>query len=501
VSEVALELAGDDGPARLVGLPTADSVGGLIQDIAIPARLAPYRGLLAMLSADTVAVGLSVVLGPSLAEAFLGRGAAPDASHLVFLPVFLAVMSCYGLYRRGRRRLVGSSFPDISHLAHALIVAGIISLALTGPLDRELDIAGFDAWQVVVIGLFGFVAVTQMRAIARWILRVHSRTAASRVLIVGSGMVAGRVLNRLHSVSGVQIVGWVDDDLFPGQASGMTGIGRLGGLGDLPSVVDAWQIDHVVVAFSPAAGSTLAGILRDLSARARISVVPRLFDLLSVRSAVDDLRGLPVVDVAPPALGPADRFAKRALDLACSVTGLLLLLPILVPISVAIKMTSPGPVLFSQERHGRGRKAFRIHKFRTMRVDSDEHKDALVNDLEGPLFKSRRDPRVTSVGAFLRRTSLDELPQLLNVVKGEMSLVGPRPFVPGESLEINGWASRRFDVRPGMTGLWQVSGRSDLPFEELCRLDYSYVASWSLWWDLHILWQTPGSVLRGHGAY
>jgi lipopolysaccharide/colanic/teichoic acid biosynthesis glycosyltransferase len=134
-------------------------------------------------------------------------------------------------------------------------------------------------------------------------------------------------------------------------------------------------------------------------------------------------------------------------------------------------------------------------------VDSDRHKAALANDVDGPLFKARRDPRITRVGGFLRKTSLDELPQLINVLTGEMSLVGPRPFVPGESQEINGWASRRFDVRPGMTGLWQVSGRSDLPFEELCRLDYSYVASWSLWWDLHILWQTPASVLRGHGAY
>jgi lipopolysaccharide/colanic/teichoic acid biosynthesis glycosyltransferase len=138
-----------------------------------------------------------------------------------------------------------------------------------------------------------------------------------------------------------------------------------------------------------------------------------------------------------------------------------------------------------------------------MRVGADDEKLSLhsSNEVDGPLFKIREDPRVSPIGRFLRATSLDELPQLLNVIKGDMSLVGPRPFVIDEADLIDGWAARRFDVRPGMTGLWQVSGRNDLPFEELRRLDYAYVASWSLWWDLKIIWQTPGSVLRRRGAY
>ncbi len=142
-------------------------------------------------------------------------------------------------------------------------------------------------------------------------------------------------------------------------------------------------------------------------------------------------------------------------------------------------------------------------KFRSMEVGADQLKLDLRtrNDVDGPLFKLHKDHRVTRLGGFLRRTSLDELPQLINVLIGKMSLVGPRPFVPDESAEIDGWALRRFDVRPGMTGLWQTSGRSDLPFEELRQLDYAYVASWSLWWDLKILWHTPASMMHGHGAY
>jgi exopolysaccharide biosynthesis polyprenyl glycosylphosphotransferase len=259
----------------------------------------------------------------------------------------------------------------------------------------------------------------------------------------------------------------------------------------------------VVVAFSPVVESRMAGLLRSLAEDVQISIVPRMFDLLTVRSHVDDLAGLPVVDVAPASLGPADRFAKRALDIVASGLGLLVISPLLLIVAVSIKLTSPGPVLFKQERTGRRGKAFAICKFRSMRSGAEGERTALTNEnqVDGPLFKMREDPRITRVGRLLRKTSLDELPQLVNVFKGDMSLVGPRPFVVAESAEIEGWAAKRFDVRPGMTGLWQISGRNDLPFEELRRLDYSYVASWSLWWDLRILWHTPASVLSRHGAY
>jgi exopolysaccharide biosynthesis polyprenyl glycosylphosphotransferase len=258
-----------------------------------------------------------------------------------------------------------------------------------------------------------------------------------------------------------------------------------------------------VVAFSPVVESRMAGLLRSLADDVQISVVPRMFDLLTVRSHVDDLAGLPVVDVAPAALGPADRVAKRALDITVSAIGLVALSPVLIALSLIIKATSKGPVIFKQERTGRRGKTFRICKFRSMRNSAEAERSALANgnQVDGPLFKMHEDPRITRIGRFLRKTSLDELPQFINVLRGDMSLVGPRPFITSESAGIEGWAARRFDVRPGMTGLWQISGRNDLPFEELRRLDYSYVASWSLWWDLRILWHTPSSVLSSRGAY
>ena len=179
-----------------------------------------------------------------------------------------------------------------------------------------------------------------------------------------------------------------------------------------------------------------------------------------------------------------------------------LISPLLAVCAVMIKATSPGPVFFRQARTGRDEKTFFVFKFRTMYRDAEarRHEVDHLNEMDGPLFKVTNDPRVTRVGRFLRRTSLDEIPQLINVWKGDMSLVGPRPFTVDESAEIEGWARKRFEVRPGMTGLWQVSGRNELSHLELCRLDYLYVASWSFWWDLQILWQTPSTVFNGRGA-
>jgi len=172
-------------------------------------------------------------------------------------------------------------------------------------------------------------------------------------------------------------------------------------------------------------------------------------------------------------------------------------------IAIAIKSSSQGSVLFRQTRIGQNRKAFTIFKFRTMTIGAEAQRAMLSdrNQADGPLFKVKDDPRVNMIGRVLRRTSLDELPQLWNVVLGDMSLVGPRPLVAEESIQIDGWAARRFDVRPGLTGQWQVSGRNELAHNELCRLDYLYVASWSMKWDLRILWQTVGRVVTGYGAY
>jgi lipopolysaccharide/colanic/teichoic acid biosynthesis glycosyltransferase len=208
---------------------------------------------------------------------------------------------------------------------------------------------------------------------------------------------------------------------------------------------------------------------------------------------------------------PATSLARRALDVSVAGTALLLLVPVIVVSAIAVRLSSPGPVLFRQRRLGRQMQPFTVLKFRTMRADADSalHRD-YVRSLIGTqppenapdnLYKLVIDPRVTPVGRFLRSWSIDELPQLWNVLRGEMSLVGPRPFVVHESEQITGWASRRLETTPGITGLWQVLGRNDIPFEEMVKLDYVYVTNWSLWWDIKILVQTLPTVLKRQGAY
>ncbi len=419
---------------------------------------------------------------------------------LAYLPVYLMTMAGYGLYQRSQRRLAGSTFPDLPQLLHALIVATLVVVVAGRPLHELVGLPRPATRCVVLAGVLAFVAVPAARMGAR---RVARSARGSRVLVVGSGVVAGHVVGRIAAEPGMLVVGCVDDNETHAELSADAGAPLLGGLADVPALVELHDVDHVVVAFSPVNEASVAESLRALSGRVQVSVVPRMFDLLTVRSRVDDLAGLPVVDVAPPALGPASRAAKRTLDLVGAVLLVVVLSPLMLGVAVAVRLTSPGPVLFRQARTGRAGRSFRICKFRTMRQEAESERAGLAedNEVDGPLFKVRSDPRVTPVGSFLRRTSLDELPQLFNVLAGDMSLVGPRPFIELESAGIDGWAARRYDVRPGITGLWQISGRNDLPFSELRRLDYSYVASWSLWWDLRILWHTPASVLARRGAY
>ena len=231
--------------------------------------------------------------------------------------------------------------------------------------------------------------------------------------------------------------------------------------------------------------------------------MPRLYELITPRSTIQEVHGINLIDVAPPSRGYLQLFLKRAIDLVGSATLLVVLAPAMLVCAVAIRLTSPGPALFKQPRAGRHGQTFTLLKFRSMKCGADEDIAGLrgQSEVDGPLFKMKDDPRITRVGRFLRATSLDELPQLLNVLLGQMSLVGPRPFVVAEAQQIDGWAAKRFTVRPGMTGLWQVSGRSDLPFEDLRHLDYAYVSSWSLWWDLRILAKTPPTVFARRGAY
>ncbi len=222
------------------------------------------------------------------------------------------------------------------------------------------------------------------------------------------------------------------------------------------------------------------------------------------RIHIRPVAGLPLLHVEEPSFSGGRRIVKSLFDRIIALAALLVLAPLLVVIAAAVRLTSAGPALFCQTRVGRNGREFRIYKFRSMRITAEEELAALIAQNEagdGLLFKIRKDPRITRVGGWLRRLSLDELPQLLNVVKGEMSLVGPRPPLPAEVAQYASDVRRRLLVKPGLTGLWQVSGRSDLSWEESVRLDLHYVENWSLALDVMILWKTAWAVLRSRGAY
>jgi exopolysaccharide biosynthesis polyprenyl glycosylphosphotransferase len=375
-----------------------------------------------------------------------------------------------------------------------MAIGGFLTLG-AGVLIHRIDGASeIHAAQLASLALVGLVLVPVGRAGARR-FRVSNKVNRERVLIVGTGMMVERIRGYFVSDPNVELVGVVDDDPKPGSPI-------VGTVEDVPRLCKELDVDRILIGFSRTHPGDLVEQMRPLQGKVAISIVPRYFELLSWRSQVEDLCGLPMIDVAPPALSMSARFVKRTVDIAVASAGLVVLSPVLLVSAVAIKMSSPGPVLFRQLRVGRGGRPFTIFKLRTMHVNAEQVRHELTDENESDgLFKIREDPRIHRFGRFLRRTSLDEIPQLFNVLRGDMALVGPRPFVLEESERIDGWAARRFEVRPGLTGLWQVSGRSNLNFDELRRLDYLYVASWSLKWDLRIMWHTPACVLQSRGAY
>jgi len=236
----------------------------------------------------------------------------------------------------------------------------------------------------------------------------------------------------------------------------------------------------------------------------RLVMAPSVTDIAGPRIVVRPVQGLPLLHVEDPELRAGQRVLKSSIDRLVAAVALVAMAPAFVAIALAITLTSRGPVLFGQQRVGlRGGRTFTIWKFRTMVDGADRRvgEVAHLNEHDGPLFKIRRDPRVTPVGRWLRRFSIDELPQLVNVLRGDMSLVGPRPPLPSEVAGYGAEAHRRLLVKPGMTGLWQVGGRALLPWEEAVRLDLYYVENWSIALDLMVLWKTLGAVLHGRGAY
>ena len=396
-----------------------------------------------------------------------------------------------GLYALDDLRSWASGIGDAPRLAVTALLISWPVFGLLTLLDAPRPVLGALAVAAVSGGAAGIG-----RAAARIGLH-HSPGLRQRTLILGSGDVAQNLVGRLqrHRELGLDPVGFIDDDVHrPGEL----GIPRLGTLDTLADLIQFGRVDRVIIAFTRASHEELLHAIRVCrDAGVTVDIVPRLFEFLEGARSMEQIGGLPLMEIRQPQFSPLSRFAKRSLDIAGASLALLALSPLLAAIAVAIRLDSRGPVFFTQRRSGRNGSFFKLYKFRSMRVDST----VLVRD-DGAIVKTADDSRITRVGRFIRRFSLDEAPQLLNVLKGDMSLVGPRPLVAAEHEALNeDWQARRADLRPGLTGPWQVSGRSHIPFQDMIKFDYQYVAGWSLARDLEILLATLPAVISGRGAY
>ncbi len=416
------------------------------------------------------------------------------------VPVWLAIFTGYGLYEADALRISVSSFDEVRSIFHAMLAGSLAYLILSQGVRFLFDWWVYTAVEAALFIGASLVLVPVLRgSIRSWVFpRVMERR---RTLIVGGGDEALLVYRKLntHPEYGLEVIGFLaaDEDDVPGPV--------LGASGDVARLVDELEIDRVIIATSIDGHEQMLDLLRSVRRPdVQISIVPRYFEIFTSQATFDDIEGMPVVTLPPLRLGRSSRVLKRSFDICAAGAALIVLAPLLAAVAVVIKLDSPGPALYRQKRRGRNGSTFEIVKFRSMCTGAEAERAEVLhlNEVDGPLFKIKgEDPRVTRVGAFLRRTSIDEFPQFWNVLRGDMSLVGPRPFVVYEADQITGWASRRLDMTPGITGLWQVLGRNDMPFDEMTKLDYVYVTNWSLWWDLKILCQTIPVVLGKRGAY
>jgi exopolysaccharide biosynthesis polyprenyl glycosylphosphotransferase len=401
-----------------------------------------------------------------------------------FFPVAVVLALAFGgVYRVTHRQLQPSAFLEFRELSFGVGCGCVLTLAAGSFFHATLGTIEPIATQLVTAVIVAVGVITLGRMGLRFFLRTVTTT---RVLVVGGGQTAERIMMNVRHDAGMTLVGRVVEGDF-------AEAGALGNVADLPDLCRRLDVHRILVAAGDRFSSESLDVYRDLQDFVHIAMVPRYYELMSWRSRLTDLGGMPFLEIAQPHLSPWDRIMKRAFDLSISGAVLLFLSPILLLVAIGVKLSSPGPVFFRQVRLGRYAEPFMVTKFRSMTTDGGERatgESDEVDTTDRPLHEVRNKHdeswRITRFGAFLRRTGIDEIPQFINVFKGDMSVVGPRPFIPSES-RVEGWAVRRFEVRPGITGLWQVSGRNDLTRSDLVQLDYLYVASWSLWWDLKIM--------------
>ncbi len=416
------------------------------------------------------------------------------------LTAIMAVILPYtGLYRGTR----GSGWtPKLSNIFSGTTVSVglLIVLSYLSRLYAESRGVYLIAWALIILLLaLDKATLTNLRS---WLYR--RGIGVDNLIVVGGSDMAKMMMQHVAASPGLgyRLLGFLDDDLHPDGRFGR--FSHLGRTEQLASVVETYGVSEVIIALPTAAHQAVWDIVnRCQEHNVRYKVVPDLFEMSLSRVDMDEIAGIPLIGFRESTIAGPNLVLKRALDLGLGSFILLLSLPLWIVVPLLIKLDSPGPVLYRQIRVGRDGKHFTFYKFRSMRKGAEEewHRLRALNETEGPILKIRKDPRLTRVGKFLRRTSMDELPQILNVLRGDMSLVGPRPPLPAEVLQYEPWQHKRLSVAGGMTGLWQVSGRSHLNFEEMVMMDLYYIENWSLGLDLKILLRTIPAILTGTGSF
>jgi exopolysaccharide biosynthesis polyprenyl glycosylphosphotransferase len=478
--------------------------------------------------------------GERLLGASWHRG-IPRLLLLVDAVLILVSMVLAELIRFGQlaAALPGVVLLNYTLLSVILTLGWVLTLSLVGSRDIKVFGVGADEYKRVIKGtlyFFGLVAIYSYATgleTARGYVAVALPVGLLAVLLgryvvrtwVARARARGRFRRRMLLVGGPGAVAHVHDALVSEAGAGYEPVAALlpgyrprsedflpipcrTDLGTLEEIVSFAEENHVeaitLTSGDPFPPRDLRRLGWELQERGiSLIMAPALVDVAGPRIHMQPLAGLPLIHVSTPRLSRGKAVTKRAFDVLAAGLGIVLISPLLLGVALAVRRDSPGPVLFRQERIGLHGKPFTMLKFRSMVPDAEKIKAALSSDSgdENVLFKMKDDPRITRVGRFIRRTSIDELPQLVNVLRGDMSLVGPRPHLPHEVARYEDYIHRRFQVQPGITGLWQVSGRSDLSWEEAVRLDLNYVENWSLLGDIVILGRTARAVIAADGAY
>ncbi|MBI3970310.1 MAG: undecaprenyl-phosphate glucose phosphotransferase [Chloroflexi bacterium] len=439
-------------------------------------------------------------LWPEQGEFFDAPFSAYYLAEALLVTVLVGVFAQRGLYRL-RRTMQWLDEVGIIAAGTTVAVSSLVMvfyLFRPGVTSRAML---FYAWISIIVLLSAYrLAVRSVVAHRR-----RRGIGLSRVLVVGAGRMGKMVMQQIAGRPGLGYVlaGFCDDVAWRQQAV----FGRfscLGSVDNLEAAIAEHRIDEVVIALPSSEHQRILEIVTHCErSDVEFRLVPDTFDMTLGTIEIDHIAGIPLIGLRETPLNGFNQALKRTIDIVVASIALLVLAPVMLVVAVAVKLDSPGPVYFPQERVGPGGRVFRIYKVRSMYRDADQRLQELVdrNEAGGPIFKMKDDPRRTRVGRLVRRLSLDEVPQLWNVLVGDMSLVGPRPPIPHEVEKYDEWHKRRLEVTPGLTGLWQVSGRSDLPFDEMVMLDLYYIENWSLGQDIKIILQTIPAVLSMRGAY